>query len=206
MDIPRYLADWIKDLSGGLRVEAEPSDADIDGDRFVVSVTSLWMEPAGMTSNLETGNYTYEQDGVPIELYMQALPVRVVWKSRGTGELWRGQQIEQTRRNAIMFSGAFKLPIFGGRYIGEAAKLLDDGVGKDVVNFQQVNNDGPGLGMSVGLRRDIASDKFEKDTSSYRSRGQTRTTERGYVAEQHFVGEVSFIGGAEVPNDNRRRA
>ena len=198
MDIPRYLATHIHNISD-LRAEAEPSPADIGPEHFIVSATSFWEEPNGTYNNFDTGNFSFEENGIPVEGYDQALPVRVVWKSKGSGEAWRGVQIERTRLNTIMFSAPFLLPVMGGRLYGRAAELADDGQGVDIADFDEVNLDGPGLGMYVGLKRDPSSDvMFKRDTRSHTRMGKTQETHSGYIVEQHFIGHVFFNGGAEV--------
>ena len=169
MDIPRYLAEAIHNMSG-LPCEADPSPADIRGDHFIVRVENFWKEPAGITSNLQTGNMTFEQNGIPIEMYHQALPVRVIWKSVMTGENWRGRMVEQTRKNAIMFSSLFLLTVFGGKLTGAAAAMADDGVNNDIANFAANNTDGPGLRLVVELGRAPNSDKVFEPTDKRNKR------------------------------------
>ena len=199
MDIPRFLAMQIHEMSGGLRAEADPSRADIKADHFIVKVENFWDEPSGTFQNPIEGNYTFEQDGIPVEGFKQSLTVRVIWRSNYSGEHWRADTIEQTRKNAILFSVPFFVPAFGGKITGAAAELCDDGRAADIPNFEATNKDGPGLGFQVFLERDPGNDVvFESATKGPRQKMN------GYIAEQHFVGAVYFTGGAEVPNDARR--
>lgn len=196
MDLPRYLATVIK-YRVGKPAEAAPSLADIATDHFIVSVRNFWQEPNGTFSNMESGDYSFEQDGIPVEGFTQALPIRVVYRSKGAGEKWRGEVIEQMRLNAIAFSASFHLPVFGGKLFGKAAALCNDGTPEDIVNFDENNLDGPGLGMVVDLGRDPNSDiVFQPQTKNKKP--------NGFLAEQHFIGDIVFHGGAEVPNDQRR--
>jgi len=195
MDLPRYLARVIK-YRVGKPAEAAPSLADIATDHFIVSVRNFWQEPVGTFSDMESGEYSYKQHGIPVEGFVQALPIRVVYQSKGAGEKWRGEVIEQMRINAILFSPMFHLPAFGGKIYGKAAELCDDGVPEDIANFDENNLGGPGLGYNVELNRDPNSDRvFEPDTKNRK--------QNGFIAEQHFIGDIVFNGGAEVPNDRR---
>jgi len=197
MDMPRYLAEKIKELSGGLRVEVEPSPADIRPDHFIVQVENFWIEPAGTFQNVTEGDWTFVKGGIPVEGWQQALPVRVVWRSHCIGQTWRATMIEQTRKNAIMFADPFFVPAFGGKFTGESAELANDGQGQDLGNFEETNKDGPGLGFICMLERDPTRDKVFEPSTKFEKRN-------GYLAEQHFVGHLFFSGGALVPNDKRR--
>jgi len=197
MDIPRYLAEVIYEMSGRMRVEIEPSPGDIKTDHFIVSVENFWDEPGGTFQNITAGDYSFEESGVSVEGFDQSLPVRVVWRSNCIGQHWRATVIEQTRKNALMFSAPFFIPVFGGKLTGTAADMVNDGVGGDIANFEENNIDGPGLGMIAILQRDPGKDIVFAKT-------QKNDLRNGYIAEQHFVGGVFFQGGAEVPNDKRR--
>ena len=196
MDMPRYLGDKIAEMTGK-PVEVEPSRADIKDSHFIVQVDSLWEEPDGVTHSVVEGNYTYEENGIPVEIWDQALPVRVIWRSINTGEAWRGQMIEQTRKNAIYFADPFFVPAFGGKFTGASAVLANDGKKADMGNFETTNRDMRGLGFICKLKRDKGSDKvFQKyDKANLRN---------GYICEQHFTGHMVFRGGQEVPDDQRR--
>ena len=196
MDMPRYLADKVKDLTGE-PVEVDPSRADIKDGHFVVTIDSFWEEPDGVTQSNVEGNYTYEENGIPVEIWDQALPVRVVYKSTGIGESWRAAVIEQTRKNAIHFAEPFFVPALGGKFTGQSAVLANDGQKADLGNFDTTNKDDRGLGFVVKLKRDKASDKVFEPVDRDGKRN-------GYIAEQHFTGHMIFTGGQRVPDDQRR--
>lgn len=198
MDLPRFLADYIHNETG-LRAEAHPSRADIKADHFIVMVENFWDEPGGTFQNVTAGDYSFKQNGVPVEGFDQSLPIRVIWRSNCIGETWRADMIEQTRKNATFFSAPFLVPVFGGKLVGGAADMMDDGQGADVPDIDQWNIDGPGLGFNVMLQRDPARDRVFEDITKGK-----RQKRNGYIAEQHFVGAIFFKGGAEVPNDKRR--
>jgi len=185
MDIPRYLAEYLTVFSGGVKAEVEPSPADIKGDRFVVGVRNFWQEPRG-TFGINTDTFYRFKDGAAyIEGYDQALPVRVIYRSHSSGEMWRGKFIEQARRNATLFSQPFRLPILGEGLSGRSLELATNGHGEDLPNPKE---HGPGLGMIVMLERDPSEDVvFEK------------LDKNGYKAEQHFIGDVYFNGGDKMP-------
>lgn len=194
MDMLSYLARKIADMSGGLRVECEPSRADIKTDHFIISIINFWVEPAGTFQNILEGNYTFEENGTPVEGWQQALPVRVVWRSNCIGEVWRSRMIEQTRKNAIMFADPFFVPAIGEKFTGKSAEMAAD----DFADFEKTNVDGPGLGFNVFLERDPASDKVFEPSTKF-------DMKNGFLAEQHFTGYMFFQGGALVPNDKRRQ-
>lgn len=204
MDLPRFVAMYVKDMSG-IPAEAEPSPADMPETHFIVRVENFWQEPEGTFMNFNTGDYSFEENGIPVEGFRQALPIRLVFHSRGTGEIWRARMIEQTRRNATLFSTPFRLDVMGGRLMGPALDMMTDGQGVDISNIDELNEAGPGIGMIVELSRDPGKDVvFEKDLKMTTRLGKVREKSFGYICEQHFVGNIVFDGGDEVPNDKRR--
>ena len=186
MDFPRILADWIEKWTG-IKSEADPSPADMRGFHFVVSVASFFLEPNGETSRHFLERMAFVENGGAVESYRMALPVKVVFKSQGSGEQWRGSYLEQAQKNARLFHESFRLPISGGRLVGEAAIRCNDGVPEDIANFEENNTDDlHGLGFIVGLERAPGLDVvFQRIDGS----------NRGYNAEQAFTGEIVFIDG-----------
>lgn len=190
MDFTGLIAKWLNNELG-VPSEAEPSCADIRDGHFIVSLASFWSEPQGSYARAfinqanETG-YSFTQDGATIEGGMMlALPIRITYKSRGSGQEWRGEVVHQTYKNNKFFQKPHKISVLGGKLVGEAATR----VAAVVPNFDEVNTtDSLSLGFMLSMEALTTEDKpFEQVT--------VNNIKNGYVAEQVFEGEIFFLDG-----------
>lgn len=196
MSLLRATASRLELITGVNRSEVEPSVSNRRADKWIVKVTAYWKE-VSCNYSAQDGSYNFEDDGMIVEGFWRALPIRAIYQSKGAGELWDGKFMAQTMKNVDTLHDPFHVPAFGGKLQGGTLAKMDDGTPVDIADYYLINTDGPGMGYNVALTRDPGSDVVPDGP-------EIKNNKRaGYVAEQHFTGEIVFYGVRRIPETQR---
>ena len=188
MDIPRTIAEFLQQNTG-VPSEAEPSRADIKDGHFIVSINGFWDLDgtwSHFSENYANGTgHSFEENGPTLAHgFQMTLPVRIVYRSRGTGEQWRGVVIQQTKKNAMFLHGSKLIPFLGGKVTGKAAEMMSN----HIENFNELNIDNTAVrGFVLNVERDARSDKLFEPVKDGKNNNIN-----GYLAEQAFIGQITF--------------